>query len=121
MEAGDLRDRVVIQKRDTTADTKGGRATSWVDLVTESDQSDRQTRLPAKVRPLSTSERLQAASIGALLQYEVTLRYRLDVTEKMRALWTPYRSAATKTLEIHGVQPVDGGRMFVVLTCSEMI
>jgi SPP1 family predicted phage head-tail adaptor len=121
MQAGQLRDRVVILKKSTTPDSQGGRSTTWVDLVTDSAITDRQTRLAANVDPMETRERLQAAAIGATLMYAVTIRYRRDVTEKMRVLWTPYGTTTEKTLEVHGVTPVDGKRAYVRLDCSELI
>lgn len=117
MQAGDLTDRVQIQKRSTVADGQGGRSTTWVDLVTGS--ADVATKLWAKVEPLRVGERLQAAAIAAGLTYRVVVRYRADVTEKMRIQWTPYKHTTAKTLEIHGVQPFEGGRAFLALECSE--
>lgn len=109
MNAGDLRDRVTIQQKSTTADGQGGRAVTWATLATVS----------ATVKPVQMSERLQAAAIGSSLTYTVTIRYRPDVTPAMRLTWTPYRSSTTKTLEIHGVQPQN--RDGLVLECSEVI
>jgi SPP1 family predicted phage head-tail adaptor len=117
--AGDLRDRVSVLKRSTSDDGQGGRATTWVDVITESASS--LTRLAARVMPLRISERMQVASIGATLSYHVTLRYRADVTPKMRIQWTPYQATAAKTLEIHGVQALDGGRAFLLCECAEVI
>ena len=123
MTASELRDRVTVLKRSKTADGQGGFSTSWIDLVT--DSTARLTRLAAQVLPLRVGERLQAASIGSMLSYTVTLRYRADVTPSMRITWRPYSPSATesteKTLEIHGVQPLGDGRAFLVLDCSEVI
>ncbi len=49
----------------------------------------------------------------------VTLRWRTDIDETMRVLWTPYKATTAKTLEIHSVLPLDGGRSFLKLQCSE--
>jgi SPP1 family predicted phage head-tail adaptor len=114
-----LRDRVSILKRADTADGQGGRATSWVDLLTESATG--LTRFAAQVLPLRASERLEAAAIGATLSDAVVLRYRADITPSMRVSWRPYLAAAAKTLEIHGIHAVDGGRAFVRLECAEVI
>ncbi len=117
--AGDLRDRVTVLKRSTSSDGQGGRSTSWVDLVTGSVTS--LTRFAARVMPMRAAERLQAAAIGATLGYVVTLRYRADITPAMRISWRPYLATTAKTLEVHGVRPVDGERAFLELDCAEVI
>jgi SPP1 family predicted phage head-tail adaptor len=117
--AGDLRDRVAVLKRSTSADGQGGRTTTWVDLVTDSATS--LTRFSAKVAPMRAAERLQAAAIGSTLSYVVTLRYRGDVTPAMRIVWTPYKATTAKTLEVHGVHALDGERAFLTVECAEVI
>lgn len=108
---GQLSERLTIQQKTTTDDGQGGRAKSWATLAT----------VWGSVVPVSMGEKLQAAAIGAVLAYKVTLRYRADVTPQMRVLWTPFLSQTTKTLEIHGVQPMDGERSRLSLDCSEVI
>jgi SPP1 family predicted phage head-tail adaptor len=109
--AGELRDRVTIQSKTTVADGQGGRTTTWGTLDT----------VWARVSPVRTAERLQAAAIGALQAYQVTIRSRSDVTTAMRLSWTPFRAGSAKTLEIHGVTPLDGGRSFLLLDCAEVV
>ncbi len=108
---GQLKERVTIQQKTTAPDGQGGRVTTWGTLAT----------VWAAVVPMTTAERIQAAAIGALLTYRVTLRYRAEVTPQMRLTWTPFLSTTTKTLEIHGVQAVDGGRQWMQLDCAEVI
>jgi SPP1 family predicted phage head-tail adaptor len=108
---GQLKERVTIQQKAVTADGQGGRVTTWGAFAT----------VWAAVVPLTTAERIQAASMGALLTYRVTARYRADVTPAMRLTWVPFLSTTTKTLEIHGVQAVDGGRQWMQMDCAEVI
>lgn len=110
--AGALTERLTIQQKTTTADGQGGRAvTAWPTFAT----------VWGRVEPLRMHERIQAAAIGATLAYRVTVRYRGDLTPAMRIEWTPYGYSTAKTLQIHGVQPLDGGRAGLVLECSEVI
>lgn len=109
-------DRVSILQQAKTSDLQGGHTVTWVDLVTSGATL---TRFWANVRPLTAQESLAAAAINATISYVVTMRYRADVDETMRVQWTPYLATAAKTLEIHGVLPVDGGRAFIALQCSE--
>lgn len=110
--AGELRERVTVQQPTTTTDAQKGRATTWGTLAAS---------LPAKVVPLSARERIQSAALGAQQVYTVLIRYRADVTTKMRLSWTPYKATAAKTLQIHGAQPHEGRRVFLNMSCSEVI
>jgi SPP1 family predicted phage head-tail adaptor len=108
--AGTLTDRVVIQQNTTTADSQGGRASSWGTLAT----------VWAAVRPAGAAEQLQVGAVQSVVSYAVTIRYRADVTPAMRLSWTPYGGSA-KTLQVLGVYPVDGGRTFLQLTCGGVV
>lgn len=106
---GSLIDRVVIQQNTTTADSQGGRASSWGTLAT----------VWANVRPARASEQQQAEALGSHVDYAVTIRYRADVTPSMRLSWTPYGGSA-RTIQILGAHDVDGRRQFLLLTCAEV-
>ena len=114
--SGDLTEKVTIRRKVTAPDGQGGRTTTWALLGHQPDSG-----LWASVVALSTAEQLRAAAIGAKLTYTVTIRYRADVTPQMRVTWRPYQATTLKTLEIHGVPPVDGKREWVQLDCSEVI
>lgn len=102
-------DEVVVQQNTTSADTQGGRSSSWGTLAT----------VWANVRAARANEQQQAQAMGSHVEYAVTIRYRQDVTPAMRLSWTPYGGSA-KTLQIHGVYPIDGRREFLLLTCGEV-
>lgn len=109
--SGKMRDRVTIQQNTPSTDTQGGRAASWGTLAT----------VWAEVEPASAGESLELREfIGANQAYDVTIRYRADVTPKMRLSWTPYQASSAKTLEIHGAQ-VTHDRAFMKLACAEVI
>lgn len=107
---GELRDRVTIQQRAESADGQGGRAVTWSTFAT----------VWASVVAQSAAERFEAGAIGSVARYEIEIRYRADVTPKMRVSWTPYQGSA-KTLQIHGVVPRGGARARLVLECSEAV
>lgn len=112
MELGDLRERVVIQQNTLTADTQGGRSSSWGTLA----------EAWANVLPKSGGgERLQTMAVTSRQGYRVVLHYRADVTAAMRVRWTPFRASTTKTLEILNVSPFEGGRTFLQLDCAEVV
>jgi SPP1 family predicted phage head-tail adaptor len=83
---------------------------SWVTLAT----------VWANVRALGAREQLQSQAVGSDANYTVTVRYRADITPSMRLSWTTYLGSA-KTLQILGVQPLDGRREFLALTCGEVV
>ncbi len=107
----DLRDWITIQSKTTVVDTQLGRSTTWGTVA----------RVQASITQPRMSERLQAAAIRAEIVYQVVIRYRADVTALMRLLWTPYRSATAKTLQIHGAADPDGRRQWLSLDCGESI
>ena len=120
-------DYVSILRRSEVSDTQGGRAVTWVDLVT--GHATVYSRFSADVRVLSASERVQAAAVSATRTYEVVVNYRADVTETMRVLWRPYKATTTKTLEIHAVlyenrsrhDSPGAARDYLFLSCGEVI
>lgn len=118
MQPGRLKDRVVIVRRSTSTDTQGGRAVSWVDLLT--GKADVTTPLPAEVLPENQAEALEVqTAITATQRYRVTLRYRPGITATMRVRWTPYLETVARTLEIHGVAL--SGRQWLTLACAEVL
>lgn len=110
--AGRLTERVVIQQRADVSDGQGGATTTWSTLAT----------VWAAVLPRpAVAESLQAGAVTATGGYDIEIRYRMDVTAKMRLLWTPYLAAAAKTLEIADTpRPKDGRREFLVFACDEV-
>jgi SPP1 family predicted phage head-tail adaptor len=109
--AGCLRESVIVQQPTDTADGQGGFTTAWSTLAT----------VRAMVKAAGAREALQQAATGAQQMYEVAIRYRDDVTPRMRLSWRPFRGTA-KTLQIHGVQPhPDQPRAFLRLMCAEVI
>lgn len=94
------------------SDAQGGRRTGWITV----------DAVAAELMALGTSERLQLTAIHSDTKYRFRIRTRPgDVTEKMRALWTPSwpPNAPQHTLEINGLLPADDGRTYTYLECAE--
>ena len=94
------------------SDAQGGRRETWRTLDT----------IRAALLEVRGSERLQAQAINAQIDYRFQVRRRVDVTPKMRLLWSPSwpEGAARKTLEIHSINPIDDGRMWMQLETGEV-
>lgn len=71
---GDLRQRITFQEAEKTSDGYKGHTISWQNVVT----------VWAKVQPLSGREYFSAHQIKAEVTHRVKVRYRTDITEKMR-------------------------------------
>lgn len=114
MRAGQLRELVTIQQATTTLDAHGATVQTWPGTVIDT--------VWAAVRavPRAQGESLQQDKVTALVDYEVEIRYRADVMPKMRLSWTPFQGTA-KTLEIHAVNPKEGGREAMLLDCGEVV
>jgi len=110
IQPSELTERVTIQSNTTSTDDQGGRSSSWGTLAT----------VWASVRSLTSREAIQARAVASRVGFVVAVRYRSDVTAKMRVSWTPSWSSGTSAryLEIHGIRP-DRGRQLIELDCSE--
>ena len=98
------------------SDAGSGRKAHWVACGT----------IFAERIALTATERLQAATIQAIVTYSFRVRVRPDLSPQQRALWTPRWpvGAAERTLEINGVlpwtDPYAGGTRFSLLQCAEV-
>lgn len=100
--AGDLRERVTIQKATVVRDAFGGEVLTWADAET----------VWAAVRDYSSREPLLADRLVMLVGYEVTIRSGVEVTHQDRLSWRG------KVLAIEGVapRPAEG---LLVLRCLD--
>src|SRR5918992_2353622 len=76
MRAGTLKDRVTLQQNTPTQDAGGAPVDSWADVAT----------VWAAIEPLTGREFFDAARVVADVTHRLRIRYRADVTEKMRAI-----------------------------------
>lgn len=103
--AGTLRHRLVIQQKQTGRDPDTGAVISgWATLAT----------VWGSFEPLSVRDFIAAAAAQAKLSARAVIRYRPDVTEKMRLIH------AGKAFQIQGVLPdKESGREYLTLVLSE--
>lgn len=103
-----LRELVTIQAPGTpTDDGLGGGTVPWADIASV-------PTVPANVKPLSGAERMVAGGMVSELSHEVTIRFRSDLTTKMRLL------RSSEILEIRAIRQ-DGLRQWTVLDCAQQV
>jgi SPP1 family predicted phage head-tail adaptor len=103
MRAGELRDRVTLERFATVEDPRWGPKPSWT-VVGD---------IWAKVEPLSAGERPVNNGVQSEISHRVTIRYRDDVTSKERLT---YRG---RLLDIVGVLDVDGRKRELLIEAKE--
>ncbi|MGV8996394.1 MAG: phage head closure protein [Parvibaculaceae bacterium] len=96
---GAMRERVAIETATRTSDGAGGEVVTWVPLAT----------VWAEVQSLSGTEVTQAERAEARGQYNVTIRFRDDVTAAMRLVWRG------QALNIRNVRDGDGRRRSLII------
>lgn len=108
---GQMTERLTVQSKTATSDTQGGRAEVWGTFAT----------IWGWCQPMGGRELKQAQAVGSDVKWRVTVRYRADITPKMRLLWDAYQATVIKTLEIHTVTMRDGTPDYLDLECGEVI
>lgn len=104
MRAGRLRARVKIQQPTETRDAFGEVVQAWADLDTD---------VPVEIRGLRSREFIEAAATESDITHEIRLRFRSDLTPKMRMVATG-GCAAGEVYELIGVMDPDGRRRELV-------
>lgn len=102
MKAGDLRERVQIQRATITRDAFGEERPSWATVAT----------VWAKVVERGGREPVLADRPVMLVAYEVTIRAGVTVDHGAQVLWR------TKTLQVETVTPLPADGL-IVLRCLE--
>lgn len=105
MQAGKLRHRVTIQQATESQDGYGEVTKTWAELVT----------VWAKVHYLQGREYLQAKTVQASVNVQITMRHYAGITPKMRAVW------GSHTFDIEDVVPDDTDARYIVLMCTEAV
>ena len=101
---GDLRERVELQSMSPTRDAIGGEVQGWTTLA----------NVWAQVTPMSAGEQYRRQQMQASAQWKVTIRYRADITSKMRVLWSG------RTFQVKGVTSADERKRFLAMACEEI-
>lgn len=102
--AGDLNERVTIQRRGFTRDAIGAQIEAWQVRAT----------VWAQVQPMSAGEQYRRQQIQAKADWKVTVRYNADIVPSDRLSWRG------RTLEIKGILNPDMRRRFLDLACEEL-
>lgn len=107
IQAGKLRHRVVIQKQaESQNQSDGSIIIEWVDVA----------KVWCAIEPLSAREFVAAQAEASKITTRITVRYRPDVTAKMRL----YHAAKDMYYNIEGVlSDKDSGLEYLTLPCSE--
>lgn len=108
MRAGELRHRIIVQKRATTQDSFGGQSTDWAEIL----------KAWAHIAPLTGRELMAAQAVQSETTHAITLRFNAlfarpaDVT-KYRILWNG------RNFDISGSINEDERNRQVVLAAKE--
>lgn len=102
--AGELNERVTIQRRTVARDAIGGQIETW----------QVRAQLWAKVQPMSAGEQYRRQQIQAKADWKLTIRYNGDVLPSDRVSWRGH------TAEIRGILNPDMRRRFLELSCEEL-
>lgn len=107
--AGDLRQRISIEK-DTTAKSTSGGTRPWTTVTTVA------AGIAAKIEEYAAGRETFGAQpwTASFVGYRVWIRYRTDVSEQMRVKF------GTRYLAIRQVPLVDRSQPFVGLVCEEV-
>lgn len=102
--AGNLRHIVKIQHVVQVQSSDGSINSVWQDLF---------NRVYASIDPVSVKEFLVAATTESQVTARITIRYKSQITEKMRVVH------GNKVYQIEGVQSdIDSGIEYLTLACS---
>lgn len=108
LDAGLLNRRVTFQRKRAALDAYGHPTTGWDDVVT----------VWARVRPISTGERLRASEVGGSITHEVTTRWHPQIDPALDvAAWRIKYGA--RLFNIQAPRDVDEGHRMLMFTCTE--
>ncbi len=108
MQSGRFRHRVTIEYATETRDSVGGVTQTWAEL----DQ------VWASVEPIQGREFFSASQVQSDVSTRIRIRYRADVTEKMRVVHVAdSASSLTNYYDITAVLPVNEKRHELHLMC----
>lgn len=100
---GELRHRVLLQRRSEVADAGGGISSGWTDIA----------ELWAEILPLAGSERVLAMRVQPVQNFLIRLRYREDITPADRLL------SGLRVLNIRSVKNVNERNQWLECRCEE--
>ena len=99
-----MRHRVTIEAATRTADEAGGGDITWQPVVT----------VWAEIQPKSGREVFESDQLGGRVTHDVRIRYRADVTNKMRIF------NAGRLFDIRYVANVGERNQWLICACEEL-
>ncbi|MFA5715840.1 MAG: phage head closure protein [Candidatus Paceibacterota bacterium] len=102
MNPGDLRSRIIIEEATYTDNGFGGKITTWTTLAT----------VWAKVEHLSGRELQIAQLISPNILYEITIRYRSDMSTQYRIYYSG------QYFNIRDIKDLDNMHKWLYLKCE---
>lgn len=106
MRIGKLDQRVTIQEPTEVRDASGGFTLTWANIGTA-------PTVWAAVEPSSAGETREGEKATARASYSVRMRYRADITAKIRLSWRG------RTLQIEGIPSGSLRSRELILNCVE--
>lgn len=104
LNAGELNQRITLQRVTVTSDGQGGKDESWAAFAAPW----------ANVLPTRGQETLGGTEVTATLATDLLIRFRTDVDATQRVI------LGDRTLEIQSLSDPDGRREALKLTCVEI-
>lgn len=101
---GAMRERVAIYSQAQTVDEVGDITTTWTQVAT----------CWARMEPLSANQVELAGRDDAIRRYQMTVRYRTDITTNSRITWRGRR------FDVQGVTDPTEQRVFLTVYLSEI-
>jgi SPP1 family predicted phage head-tail adaptor len=105
--SGRLRERARLERRVREADDAGGNEVSWAVVA---------SGIPIALRPLSSRERIYAASNQNATTHEIVMRYRRGMTTDHRLVLEP---AGTRVFAITGYVDVEERHRWLDISAIE--
>lgn len=108
MSAGNLREHIVLKRRDSVKDAMGSEAGTLLDI--DNYPNDR-----AEITSKSAKPQLQGDKTEYVTYYEVKMRYRGDIDERLVIYW----KEENINLSIEGLRK-GRKRDYIYMTCSHI-
>ena len=105
LEAGKLRNRIIIQQRSTTKNSFGETIDTWTTFTT----------LWAAIEPLRGREFFESKETQAEVTTKITIRNKSGITPQMRVSWN------SKIFDIKSIINIESRNKEVILMCQELI
>lgn len=111
MRAGQLNRRLHLQAVVMTADSEGASVEAWADVDV----------VWASIDPIRGTELFQAAQVEEKISHNVTMRWRSDVTVKMRFLYSETPTGIVRIFLIHALIDPNEGHREIDCMCEEIV